>query len=548
MARIIIGSEYAEEFGSIYRLFSGGFISDEIRIKRASENVIETEKNTFVFSEREHGVNGGDAGGGALGFKKDGATWFSGLRGGYSDSGNADWKQLISDVAADFHKRYSLIEFKRTSSQRTDAEEERIKRRFASGFLERVFPEGKQYSLSNVRGTETENIYAVSMRLEINGGGESEPVLGKIYFRESKGSGLVPVFAREAGQLDGYINGAVPSDDEREESTDFIDAALVTRVFAALDRAFSGGKFAKYALFNDKYRKEIDEMLSQLATSEVKSLECTGVKVLGISHLEWESSAYDVYCRGKSVLKLVIGLNDSVTLFCTNCGGDVTLIDGNIIKFQGDPPENCRTVLDFGLDNLGLISEDIETIRKKGVLSEHLLEVRCAENPRNPRCSATVCLSQSVTVESGGKKSYKCKGCRYPEIIYSDLFGTGGSGKYTPALGFAADRLALVPEKTAKCPCCGREFLKSSLGRGGLCRFCAASPAAADELLYKKYSACLGVWVRLKHLFHKKYCRESDNIILFELGGDRYVLDKLDVKESGFIKSPVKYKGNGGGR
>ena len=64
-------------------------------------------------------------------------------------------------------------------------------------------------------------------------------------------------------------------------------------------------------------------MLSQLATSEVKELECTNVKVLGISHVEWEKSVYPVTYRGKVVLKFIVGLNGYVSLVCANCGNGV---------------------------------------------------------------------------------------------------------------------------------------------------------------------------------------------------------------------------------
>lgn len=39
---------------------------------------------------------------------------------------------------------------------------------------------------------------------------------------------------------------------------------------------------------------------------------------------------------------------------------------------------------------------------------------------------------------------------------------------------------------------------------------------------------------------------EDGNVIIFELGNDRYVFDKLNAKEYGFIKKPVKV--NRGGR
>ena len=48
--------------------------------------------------------------------------------------------------------------------------------------------------------------------------------------------------------------------------------------------------------------------------------------------------------------------------------------------------------------------------------------------------------------------------------------------------------------------------------------------------------------VKAQLLFAPKYCREDDNILLFELGADKFVFDKLDIRDDGFVKKPVKYR------
>jgi len=58
----------------------------------------------------------------------------------------------------------------------------------------------------------------------------------------------------------------------------------------------------------------------------------------------------------------------------------------------------------------------------------------------------------------------------------------------------------------------------------------------------------LGLGVRLSHLFTKKYCREDGGVLLFVLGNDKYVFDKLNAQEFGFVSKPVKFKRYGGGR
>lgn len=544
MSKIIIGREYEREFQSICALYEGGFLSGEVHIKKAHGGVIETPAHTFEYSENEHGVNG--AGGGdtrALTFTKDGASWFAPLRGEAFDSGNSDWKQLIMDVAADYHKHYSLIEFKQTKDGRTLSEEAGLLEKFKAGFIDRIFDDAYAFTVSNVRQTEPENYYAVSMRLEINGGGESAPLLGKIYFREDKEGGFTPITFREAGRIDKYIESAVPAEDDGE-GDGIVDVSLVGRVFSGLEKSFKSGKFANYVSFNAKYKAAIDGMLSQLATSEVKTLECTNVKVLGISHVEWEKSVYDVSYRGRCVLKLIVGLNGYISLVCANCGENALLVDGNVIRFKDDKvPGGCNAVLDFNADNLGLITEDIETIKKYGEVSDHLFTVCCPENPRNGDCSRVVCASQSQDL--GGKR--KCLGCRYPEIVYSDIFSEKAEeGKYTPELHYAADSMSLVDTKTVKCMCCGREFDKKSLSAAGLCSFCRRRDTSPEaKALYRKYGNMLDLSIRIRHLRMPKYCTEDGNIILFELGSDRYVFDKLNAKEYGFIKKPEKVKRGG---
>lgn len=538
MGKIIIGQEYEREFASICALFEGGFLSDDIHIKKAHGNVITTPSHTFEYREREHGVNGGGDGERALTFTKEGASWFSALRGESFDSGNADWKQLIMDVAQDYHRHYSLIEFRQTKDRNALSGEKKLKEQFKTEFLNKVFSDGKAFVIAETRKTEPENFYAVSMRLEINGGGESAPLLGKIYFREGEDGKLVPVTFKEAQKIDRYIESAVPEEDGGAQDNGVLEVALVGRVFGGLEKSFKSGKFAKYVSFSGKYREEIKEMLDQLATSEVKSLECTNVKVLGISHVEWEKSVYNVSYRGKTVLKFIVGLNGYISLQCANCKEDNLLIDGNSVKLKDGG--TCAE-LDFDKPDLGLTEEDLENIRENGEVANHLFTVTCPENPRNRDCSRIICASQAITVQDG---VMKCRGCRYPEIIYTDIFSYGRQeGKYTPLLHFASDRLSLIDESTVKCRCCGREFTNSNILRGELCGFCAQDDKSAKaKKLYRKYGGMLDLSVRFAHLFSKKYCREEGNIILFELGNDRYVFDKLNVREFGFIKKPQKVK------
>ncbi len=546
MSKIIIGQEYENEFKSICALYTGGFLSKEVHIKSIRGLEITTNTHTFEYRADEHGVNGSGEAENALTFTSKGSSWFAPLRGVEFDSGNSDWKQLIMDVAADYHKNYSLIEFKQSKDNSSLSTEKKLLNKFKKGFIDRVFDDGKAFTIIESRSTMPENFYAVSMRLEINGGGESAPLLGKIYFKETTSFKLVPLTNREAEKIDKFIDSAIPFEDGSVSDGEIVDVSLVGRVFSGLENAFKSGDFASYVSFDDKYKRAIDAMLAQLATSEVKDLECTNVKVLGVSHVEWDKSVYAINYRGKEVLRAVVGLNGVISLYCVNCGVEDALIDGNIIAFKdGKINANCNAVLDFSQENLGLISSDIDEIKANGVISDHLFTVNCRENSRNKECFRVVCKQQTIELDNGMRK---CKGCRYPEIIYKDIFSERyDEGGYTPDLNFATDRLSLVAEPIVKCRCCGREFTMDNTARNRLCAFCADVDHSENAVkLYRKYANMLSLGNRFFHLFAKKYCREDANIILFELGVDRYVFDKIEAEESGFIKAPKKVRRTGG--
>lgn len=560
MANIVIGNEFKTEFESIRRLYKEGYLSGGVQIKRVTRDTIEMPTNTFIFNPYERGVNGSDGSGEVkASYTKDGATWFAPLRGVKADSSNADWEQLIMDVAADYHKHFSLIEFRQVNDNSTRETEDRLVTRFKTEFIDRVFTGGKAFSAPVRYGVEKENIYGISVRMEISSGtGESKPVLGKLYFSES-GRELTPLTYSEAAKIDGFLTASVPEDEGLKPAgwSDTVDVRLVSKVFDGLTKIIEKGGYAKYVCFGGRDMQDIRYMLDSLANTgehgEIKKLQCSRIKVLGISHVQWEKSAYVISSQGREILKAVVGLNDTVSLICLNCserGKTSYLVNGNEIIY----PSNVKTAglkkyLNPAEENFGITDEDVNKIIVNSEIKNHLFSVRCPENMRNPNCSHTVCLSRAVEVKEGDKVIRKCKGCSYPEIVYTDIFA-GGDAKYTPHLNFAADRMTLVREKTETCACCGRPFTEGKISKEGLCSFCSATQGytKAGGELYREYSGMLGLGVRLTHLFTKKYCREDGSVLLFVLGNDKYVFDKLSAQEFGFVSKPVKYKRYGGGR
>lgn len=543
MAIIRVGKKYQKEFESIVRLYKNGFLSDKVNIKRVAADQIVTAANTFEYSEYEEGIGGAsDGNGNELRFDNSGASWFSQLRGKSFDSSSADWEQLISDVATDYHKFYSMIEFRQSVDSRLAAvggSLASVTEKFEKQFLKRVFE--SDLVMPDRYTVDPENYYAVSMRLEINGGAQSEPLLGKIYFRKGRDGKYIPVTGSEAQDLDDYINGAVPSDDAKQTENEFVDGGLVNDVLGAIDNIFQTDDVADYVLFNKDYAFKIEQMLKLLATSDEKELECTHVTVLGISHVEWQNFAYYITMAGKRVLKLIVGLNNTISLYCVNCNKDgALLIDNNAVLF-GDEYDGWYT-LDFDAGNLGLDDPAVLQIKRESLISKHLLTVSCPDNPRNPGCLRSICQTQTVKYENAkGKTVYKCKGCPYPEVVYRNIFDVNGDGgRLTAELSIDEQAFILTDQKTKVCACCGRTF-GDRQGKNGLCKLCGDDTVTEqDKKLYKKYGKMLGLGVRIRHLFDRKICKEDSNIIIFELGSDRYVFNKLAASEYGVIGQPKK--------
>ena len=549
MAIIKVGYEYEKEFKSICSLYRNGFLSEKVSIKRVTDTEIVTAANVFKYCEDEHGVNGSsDDAGNELRFDKGGASWFSGLRGASFDSSSADWEQLIADVSSDYHKYYSMIEFRQSANARLASVNSSMAaavKKFENDFLKLVID--APFTISEKYTVEPENFYAVSMRLEINGGAQSEPVLGKVYFRVSRDGKYIPISRAEARGVDDYINATVPPEDSGEQKSgagELVDGQLISDVLNRAGELFEAENCADYIMFSPDYQVKIEKMLKLLATSDEKELECTHVTVLGISHVEWQNFAYAVNVSGRNALKMIVGLNNSISLYCTNCSRDgVLLVDNNTVLFD-ESEFDGDYYLDFSMRNLGLDDEAINQIKTSALISRHLFKIACPENSRNSDCTRLVCAKQAVEyTDADGKIVRKCKGCPYPEVVYHNVFsGAYDGGRLTSTLNLDEQAFVLTEDKVKKCRCCGRTYGEHT-GKNGYCKLCGdVSFTAEGKKLYRKYSKMLGLRVRLKHLTDKKCCKEDSNIIIFELGNERYVFNKLDARDYGYIEPPKKVK------
>lgn len=565
MSVIIIGNEYKEEFESICRLFQGGLLSRGVNIVSADESAreIRTATRTFVLDPTAKGVGGSVGEQERTVFGKDGAGWFAPLRGTATDSSSAEWGNLINDVASDYHKNFSLIEFSQKKSAAEKAAEMTLAKDFTDNFLRRAFS-GAALSDPKAGMAESESIYGVSMRLEIGSGvGESQPVIGDIYFRRVLGA-LVPLSREESYRVREFIDRATKESagDDGQTKEGIIEPKLVFEIEQALKNSISEKTFASSVRYDSCDEVVLKRMLDHLANNADKHLECNAVKVLGVSHVQWERCSFTVDLGGTDMLKIDVGLGGALSVRCLRCKDSPLIIDNNAVSYETEQGKGVVYLDSTDREFFGADDETVSMLKEYSEIANHIVRVQCKENPRNPDCTRYGCASTLVEVGSEHGKIFKCRDCGYPEIIYNDIFSARTEGKYTPSLNISAKELTLAEGPVTLCPCCGRTFVNAkekegesengktkkseAKNRTALCPLCADTSAPTEEnfRLYRKYKGILSVWVRLKAIFAKKYCREEDNIILFVLGGKRYVFDKLGITENGYIGGPKEFGGD----
>ena len=551
MAKIIIGKEYERAFESICRLVGSGCIPPEI-VKSANGREIVTDAYTFEYAGDEKGLNVEGGAATAAGMTAEGATWFSALRGKAHDDGTAVWLNLIESVAASYHKRYSLIEYKQNARKVSDAEKE-LCRRALENIAGRFFEDLPAVEVrEGSREDGTEDIYGVSVRIELSGGtGAAVPVLAKVYFRR-RGRKLYPLFEEEAKKIDEYLYEIIPSGDGGKKPDNSDASGTIDAVLGAMEDLLygktAGFDFTRCVCYSGEEDEKIVSELAEKVSHDNVRLECRQVSTLGISHVRWINSSYIVYSEQKPVLRATVGLNDSISLSCLNCNAGV-LVENNRVSYtvpgeDGEAQERA-VFIDPRKEDLGITDEQAEEIAGYSEFARHLQYVSCYENTRVAGgCTRCVCAAQQENLGSEEEPVFKCKDCPYPEVVFTD---GSGARRYTPRLVFARDKMTMIDKsEAAVCDCCGRTYSKESM-QGRLCPFCHSAFAGVSDgerelakKRYKRYAHMFSPFVRLKYLGKEKLCFEEEDVLLFLLGDDRYTFDKLSIGEYGYISKPHK--------
>ncbi len=560
MAVINIGKKYKEAFDSVCKLCQSGFgPQDDPKIRIVEDGTrreIVVGANTFRYDDgesRERSINEN------LSYTSDGANWFSALRGeeGIND-GMADWIALIERVASNYHKTYSFIEYKQDGKRNNrslhDVEQGKI---LIDMVVAELFPHlHAGMTIIDSSQDDAENIYGATLRVELSGGtGVAIPVLAKVFFRQS-GYNLIPIGREEGLEIEKSIRSAIPEKNAKIEESK-TDTGSIDMVLTAMDKLLYGNtgmNFGDTMCFSEKDEGIVNGILRQISRDNLK-LECSSVRTLGISHVRWNNSALKVAYGDSIIFRAVVGINGAITLYCMNCKEtrhvNNVLLDKSRFSFYITDENNEERLIEGVVKpkkNLGLDKETLDILRAK--FSEHLNNPCKDTVVREGRCTRLVCKNGMKNMGSEEAPIWRCTDCPYPEVVFYD----GGSDKYsTPTLAFARDKLTLIPkEETATCTVCGRTFSRECVNENNRCKFCSAgsSPEEVEKAkhTYRKYAGVFSTFARIASIGKEKLCFESEDILMFSIGGKKYVFDKVDLLKKGYLKPPVDINGKGGRR
>ncbi len=539
--KIYVGAEYSKAFESICELIKSGCLS-ELGYK-VIDNVIDDGVNEYVLIEKENQRSNVKK----HGFTDKGATWFGAFRGEETEKDDAIWTTFIENVKEEYHKRFSVVEYKQQPPTKAEKEQANgIINKFVNDFVDTFYPSfsNKVEVHLSPKGGE-EDIYGVAFRMELSGGtGASLPVLGKVYFIKN-GKTLSPIEKETSAIYDRSVNQIIPEDTGDNEiivADEIIDSTLNSIEKIVTD---TNSNFADYLCFSDiSDEKAVKKLLSQLSHDSVK-LECTRLDILYIMHIKISAFLAEATYFGETIFRVKMGANNSFTVKCAKCNSEQALVYNNQIAYKVDGVDKLA-VLDFEKEQFGLDDQVIDEIIINSEIKNHYFKISCPKVKGWQTCEKIRCYSQVFDGDSGETVDYKCIDCPYPEVVYT----TGkGEKKYTPMLVFAKDKMELVDpldvneERVERCAVCGRYFSIGAL-KNKKCSVCRASETAtfnhSDRLRYKKYKTLLSFGRRATAGFGKKACVEDNEIMIFIIGKHRYLFNKLNVKEKGFIAPPVK--------
>ena len=539
-----IGRKYREAFLSICDLVNSGCIDKSVVEACKPGQWIETSQYIFEYTGDLTAIDTGTQ----VGMMPEGASWFSGFRGGDNNSIMGTWHNLIETVATNYHKEFSLAEYLYDAKLRKTEMLGQCKKMIQNIVTTLKLPCTKIVGAAAQDGLE--DLYSVSLRMELFGGaGEPRPVLCKLYFRNQGGT-ILPLEAEEALLKDEYIREIVEKQQPNNQQLEDNATAIVDHVLNAVSNLIGGNmacNFADSVLIQNKVDEDAVMELVNLEPQDEVYLQCKKLKVLGINHVMWTDTAFNIYVGDKKAFLAKIGLNNAVNLYCCCNSGDTKLIENNVIVCKSEEDGNVTRVrIHPDEEDLGLDSDTLDMIHSESSFAHHFFPITCSElGKRHMDCLRYRCDSNTIAFEVDGKIRRKCIDCPYPEVVYR--YGDGRVA-YTPLLSYDTQTRSVVEEETSNCRFCGRSYLPQEVSANNLCNFCEdaldkANSGKADQITgstYRRYAAMLPLGARFGVGKNAKYCFENEDRLLFVVGKKKYFFDKLNLTDDGRIKKPKK--------
>lgn len=555
MARrtILVGKEYEEAFKTVkFLIDNGGLpVTKEFAYYVEGDSIvsdaIEFRLSTAVGEEVQKTTQG---------YGPNGSTWFAGLRGEEVNNDSALWNDVMTLAKDTYHANFSIVEYKqqkKTAAELESAEREaeEIVKKFASTFFD-----GLNLDAASIRPvndtSSTEDIFGVSLRLELaTEAGEPFPVLGTIYFnRITKDSALQPIPRTQSAELNKNISEIAADDDDATDTSPVVTGEddTLDLVLTALELLVGDKKknLAEYICFNDEAVERIEITERQMSNGNF-TLKCKRVDVLYITHIKKESYICDLYVDNEPLLRFIMGINNRLSVRCLNCNSREYLVVRDEMRYQ-KAGKNYTVILSHAEENLGLTDEQIEDIKAGGKMKSHLMTITCGRTATRPGgCTRRRCANQIMLV---GDRDY-CLDCPHPDVIYTDF---RGRTHHVPSSVYTTDTLDFVLRipgegqdfEYLNCDICGRRFSRDALVNGRCKTLCAraddTSENAAAGRLYKRYSGMLPLLKRLSTAFQKKRCYEDETMVLLTIGREKFIFDKINAREFGYLDKPTSVK------
>lgn len=487
----------------------------------------------------------------------EGASWFKNFRNRSktTSTGITEWEALISKVRTSFHKKNTWLKYEAgTGKFDQKSDEERIKNAIKALWGEDSPNEETIEYLENSSARDAyTTIYGASVRLDIFAGreavGGATTIVGRLYF-SIEDSQVKPLSFETARKITENIakpsddgnNKKSPSEDDDSDNKKSQDSSnpqiksteLLSSLRNGIIDCFKNGLnkylYVRKPAENENQLSDDNRKITNLIEKSgirVTEFTCKSIEILYMFQVRTANRVYKVKCKGQDILTAIVDANEELSLRCLSCNDQSLILNRNTVRIEkkGRSTNKEKAYEDYyvkfdGDKTLGL-GDNYDLVINK--IREHNIPIECKDCYKL-RCKNNVVEGSELGADPDRKYCRDCTNC---EVVYY----VDGKPRYTPSLVYDFQARDLVlPTDGETCKVCGRTYYGTSL-TDGVCKFCQGSEDE-DQIqkakrLYKIYSRALAPFTRLKHLFSSKSCFEDEEVIVFKLENEYYVIDKL---------------------